>query len=74
MAEKPPSYRAVYQLFRDEYGRPVKPCWQADVRSQLGLTTRIAHNRLDQNKRKYPCPEKFKPMILAALKKAGEKQ
>jgi hypothetical protein len=45
-----------------------KTCWIADVKSQYGLTSGTAPNRLNTTTRKYPCPPEKKAAIEAALK------
>src|SRR3954447_15626188 len=49
----------------------VKTCWIADVMSDLGLTTRRSHNRIDPNIRTHPCPDSKRAAILEALRRHG---
>lgn len=50
-------YKTIQILFKNEFNKTIKTCWIADVKRELGLTTRISKNRINQNTVKYPCPE-----------------
>jgi hypothetical protein len=51
------TYKNIQLLFKNEFNRTIKTCWIADVKRELGLTTRVSKNRINQNTVKYPCPE-----------------
>lgn len=51
------TYKNIQLLFKNEFDRTIKTCWIADVKRELGLTTRVSKNRINQNTVKYPCPE-----------------
>jgi len=53
------TYKQIQEKAKVELGRSIKPCWIADVKRELGLTTRIAYNRISKSKVKYPCPDGF---------------
>ena len=46
-----------------------KTCWIAHVKSELGLTTRIAPNRIHAGKRKYPCPPERRQVIVETIRR-----
>jgi hypothetical protein len=52
------TYKQIQSEYSRLYGKPViQSCWIADVKRELGLTKRIAHNRKDKNSAVKPCPE-----------------
>ena len=69
------STKATYEQIRDfiknKYGISIKHCWIAHMKELCGLKVRVAHNRIDITKRKYPCPEEKRPMIEEAFKHFG---
>jgi hypothetical protein len=51
------TYKQIQSEYSKLYGRPViQNCWIADVKRELGLTNRIAHNRKDKDSAVKPCP------------------
>ena len=51
------TYKQIQSEYSRLYGKPViQNCWIADVKRELGLTERIAHNRIDKNSAVKPCP------------------
>lgn len=64
--------RQIQSEFFRQYGNPViQNCWIADVKRELGLTKRIAHNHIDKNSAVKPCPaglirDKLRKIILSA--------
>lgn len=63
------TYKEIQTKAKKELGRTIKSCWIADVKRKLGLTTRKAHNRISDEKVKYPCPEgPIKAWLLKTLK------
>ncbi|GAA4776668.1 MULTISPECIES: hypothetical protein [Flavobacterium] len=51
------TYKMIQELYRETFNRTIKTCWIADVKRELGQTTRKSYNRLDGNSVKYPCPD-----------------
>ena len=52
------TYKQIQSEYYRLYGKPViQSCWIADVKRELGLTKRIAHNRKDKYPAVKPCPE-----------------
>ncbi|RXR17371.1 hypothetical protein EQG63_11190 [Flavobacterium amnicola] len=50
------TYKSIQELYKETFNRTIKTCWIADVKRELGQTTRKSYNRLDDNTVKYPCP------------------
>jgi hypothetical protein len=65
------TYEQIQQRIRQTEGYVVKTCWIADVKAAHGLTTRIAPNRLNAQKRKHPCPPEKRSVIERALRHFG---
>jgi hypothetical protein len=65
------TYTQVQRYVRDRYGFLPKTCWIAHVLADHGLTTRIAVNRKDPERRVEVCPERRRPVLEAALKELG---
>jgi hypothetical protein len=60
------TYLQIQNRVRKEKGFVPKSCWIAHVKSDYGLTKRIAPNRIDTSARKHPCPgDKRKPIVNA---------
>ncbi|MCM4153594.1 hypothetical protein DHD05_18530 [Arenibacter sp. N53] len=63
------TYKQIQSLAKKELGRTIKPCWIADVKRELGLTTRVAFNRISSLEIKDPCPEgEVREWLLNILK------
>ncbi|RPG31125.1 MAG: hypothetical protein CBB72_012580 [Muricauda sp. TMED12] len=63
------TYREIQERAKKELGRTVKTCWIADVKRELGMTSRIAYNRKSSSKVVYPCPDgAVKQWLLKILK------
>ena len=60
------TYKKIQESYQKLYGATVKSCWIADVKRELGLTTRQAYNRINGEVAKYPCPTE---LIRKRLKK-----
>jgi hypothetical protein len=62
------TYFEIQELYRSEFGVTLKTCWIADVKRKLGLTKRVAPNRISRQRVKYPCPpgyfEKIKKLLI----------
>lgn len=39
------TYKVIPEIYKRHYDRTIKTCWIADIKRQLGLTTRKASNR-----------------------------
>ncbi len=62
-----PTYAQIRAFVKDGAGFVPRTCWIADVKAQRGLTTRIAHNRLDPTSRVHSCPESKRHVIESAI-------
>ncbi len=60
-------YLEIQKKYREQFNVTVKTCWIADVKRELGLITRIAHNRINKDKVKYPCPEAIKKRLIKII-------
>ena len=65
-ATKVSTYRQVIECVKQKTGRTVKTCWVAEVKRELGLTTRVAPNR-GQGAGAPPCPPRYKEAIRQCL-------
>jgi hypothetical protein len=50
------TYKDIQENYQKLYGSSVKSCWIADVKRELGLTTRFAYNRINTESPMHPCP------------------
>lgn len=63
------TYKLIHEKAKYELGKTVKTCLIADIKSELGLTTRVAYKRAKASKVKYPCPKRlFRDWLLYTLK------
>lgn len=62
------TYKEIQKRVKEQNGFVPKTCWIADVKSNYGLTSRIAANRLSSEKRAHPCPPEKQEAIELALK------
>lgn len=63
------TYKKIQKYYKHQYKTTIKTCWIADVRRELGLPTRLAYNRKNQNFVIYPCPKgKIKKRIKSIIK------
>ena len=65
------TYAKVQKDIESTHGLTVKTCWIAHVKELNGIETRKAPNRINVNKRKYPCPEDKRQMIEESMHKFG---
>lgn len=65
------TYKEIQEYIKNKYGYVAKTCWIAHTKSEMGITTRMAANRKDAEKRVYPCPEDKQKDITEALKYFG---
>jgi hypothetical protein len=64
-----PPYAEIAKEIERIGGFVPKTCWIAHVKSEFGLTGRMAPNRIDPRSRKHPCPEEKRPVIVEALRR-----
>ncbi len=57
------TYKNIQDEYKKLYKKSIKSCWIADVKRELGLTTRQAYNRISDSSVKYPCPNEYKDNI-----------
>lgn len=62
------TYKEIQEYIKMRHGYVAKTCWIAHVKSELGISTRVAINRKDSDKRVYPCPADKHEDIVAALR------
>ncbi len=63
------TYKEIQNKGEKDLGIVIKNCWIADVKRELGLVTKTAHNRISQKEVKYPCPDgPIKEWLLNILK------
>ncbi|HXC02719.1 MAG TPA: hypothetical protein VNU49_08725 [Opitutaceae bacterium] len=65
-----PTYREIQEFVRKRHQRTVKTCHIAHVKRDLGYQMRA---RRTKGRRKYPCPEEFRPWIKEAFKRLIKK-
>ena len=64
------TYKMIQKLYATEFKKTIKSCWIADVKRELGKTSRVAHNRLNKESVKYPCPNgEIKNWLINILSK-----
>ena len=61
-----PTYQQIAECVRHRTGRSVRTCWIAEVKRELGLTTRVAWNR-GQGRGAPPCPDLYKEAVRHCL-------
>ena len=61
------TYKDIQNYIKEKYGRTVKTCWIAHMKELYGLNPAIAQNRLSENARTNPCPEKIRGLISMGL-------
>lgn len=66
-----PTYKQIQNHVRTTLGFVPKPCWIAHIKSDYGLTTRVAPNRADPNARMHPCPPEKRAVLEAAMRELG---
>jgi len=64
---QPSLYPTVSQVFKKKYGYLPSTAWIADMKHDLGLKTRVAHNRT-KGGRTQLCPESKKDFIRNAIR------
>ncbi|BEC70004.1 hypothetical protein C3450_13725 [Escherichia coli] len=66
------TYRQIADDVKSRTERTVKTCWIAHVKSLHGLTRCVSPNRISNERRVYPGPEKWVAEIEQSLKNLGE--
>jgi|HubBroStandDraft_1064217.scaffolds.fasta_scaffold301512_2 hypothetical protein len=66
-----PTYADIANEVQRLGGFVPKTCWIAHVKSDFGLTGRVAPNRIDAKSRKYPCPSEKRRVIVEAMRRLG---
>ena len=61
-----PTYKQIIECVQLRIGRTVKTCWIAEVKREMGLTTRVAWNR-GMGAGSSPCPSQYKDAIRNCL-------
>jgi addiction module HigA family antidote len=61
------TYKRIQAMYKEKYGTTVKTCWIADIKRKNGHPVRLAHNRINKNKPKYPCPDDIVEEFLIPL-------
>lgn len=54
------TYQQIVDYIRSADGFVAQSCWIAHVKSDHGLTTRIAPNRKSSTDREKPCPDDYR--------------
>ena len=49
------TYKEIQDCYYEQFNKTLKTCWIADVKREMGLTTRVAYNRIDPERVKHPC-------------------
>jgi hypothetical protein len=65
------TYAEVQRYVKLRHGFLLKTCWIPDVKAELGLTTRVAPNRIHTSRREVPCPPDKRAAIEDALRHFG---
>ena len=68
------THRDIAREVKFSAGFIPKTCWIAHVMEMLGLELRRAPNRINLEKRKYPCPPEKISAIISALYRLGRVQ
>ena len=62
------TYKEIQNYILEKYSQSVKTCWIAHVKEKVGLNPKKAPNRIDENRRVFPCPKDKEALIIDALK------
>lgn len=62
------TYEDIQKFVKVKYNISIKTCWIAHMKEVCGLKPRTSPNRIDINKRKYPCPKDKQGIVLEAFK------
>lgn len=50
------TYKKIQSIYFEAFGMTIKTCWIAEVKRDLGLIKRVAHNRISIESIKNTCP------------------
>ncbi len=62
------TYKEIQDYIKENHGYVAKTCWIAHTKELVGISKRIAPNRIDKGKRVYLCPESKVEDIKEAFK------
>jgi hypothetical protein len=65
------TYREIQDFVRKHHRFVPKSCWIAHVKSEHGLTKRVAPNRQSAGHRLHPCPDEKRKIIEDAMRVLG---
>lgn len=65
------TYKDIQKYVKENHDIVVQTCWIAHMKEKCGLQKRTAPNRIDDEKRVKPCPDKYESYILEAFKHFG---
>lgn len=66
-----PTYKEIQEQTKKSYNFTPKTCWIADILDDHGRTKRMAPNRIDENKRKHPCPPHRRDKLETIMREMG---
>lgn len=52
------TYKEIQDFVKKKHGYIPKTCWIAHCKEVLGISVKMANNRISPEKRTHPCPEK----------------
>ena len=61
-------YKRERAYVLDKYGKKIETCHVADVKAALGLTQRVAPNRISTAFKVKPCPPELWPIVEEAVR------
>lgn len=67
------TYKEIQKYYKNKYNGSIKTCWIADIKRQLGLPTRKAYNRKNEDFVLFPCPDGQINKRLKIIIKANNK-
>ncbi len=62
------TYKDIQIYVKEKYNISIKTCWIAHMKEVCDLKPKISPNRINVNKRKYPCPEDKQEIVLEAFR------
>jgi len=63
------TYKQIQDDIRSKHGKTVQNCWIAHVKELNGLKPRPSPNRHSLLNRVKPCPDEFRPLIEASMRR-----
>lgn len=61
------TYKEIQEEYKRLHSKTIKTCWIADLKRELGIPTRIAKNRINNNEIKHPCSEQVKEKLTRII-------